>query len=301
MVKFKLKSTMTVRELNILLESQYRVLTKKGNIAGSERKLRAMTDKLLSNGLEFDLDLKDKDFALKFKEITGISITDLDTNLDDTKFDAGDIKLASVCFDKKYGQLIPYEITFYCESLSVEELSSITKDEIDAIYSSFEENRASYAFSDCDDYPEPFDPDRNDLEIKTLIDDSEEEIDDIVNDCNEIDSDKYKFVLFYIYEDCDWAPFEFEIDDELNTYDLCYHVIWERIGDLKFINHIDIIKKSDNQIINTCHPVTDGSSRGDRYGGKIFFMLVDNDNQPITNKIPYDEDNILSAIKVAIN
>lgn len=74
MKKFKVKSTMTVSDLNGQFESDYRVLTPKGNVAGDDRKLRALTDMDISKELEFELELKADDFIEKFKEKTGITV-----------------------------------------------------------------------------------------------------------------------------------------------------------------------------------------------------------------------------------
>jgi len=69
-----IKSTMTVGELKELLENKYDILTPSGNIAGDSRKLRALTEKDISKGVELELDF-DSNMSDKFHAITGIKVS----------------------------------------------------------------------------------------------------------------------------------------------------------------------------------------------------------------------------------
>jgi hypothetical protein len=50
-ISVEIKSTMTVKELKDQLQNKYDILTPKGNIAGEDRKLRALTDMDISKGM----------------------------------------------------------------------------------------------------------------------------------------------------------------------------------------------------------------------------------------------------------
>ena len=130
--------------------------------------------------------------------------------------------------------------------------------------------------------------------------DNDKEIDEVVNEFEENNNDDYRYVLFYIYEECDWCPMALDQPIDMNIDKVYFRVIWTKIGDLKYIERIEMMKLNDDTLLSTIYPMTDGASTSKKYEGKVFFMLVDKNNVSITDKIEYDKDNILSAIKKAI-
>jgi hypothetical protein len=69
----KIKSTDTVKDFKKQLQNKFEVLTPKGNIAGDERKLRAMTDIDISKGISINVKYSDNIQNL-IKNYTGINI-----------------------------------------------------------------------------------------------------------------------------------------------------------------------------------------------------------------------------------
>ena len=77
--KIEVKSTMTVKEFKQQLEDKYEVLTPKGNVAGDERKLRAMTEMDISKGkvLYFEANESLSEFIYKNTGVKVVLIKDI--------------------------------------------------------------------------------------------------------------------------------------------------------------------------------------------------------------------------------
>lgn len=207
----------------------------------------------------------------------------------------------NIYFNDDYEHKIPYEINFHAIEINRQELLNINQDKVNELYEEFEENRSAYAFSDCDDYPHPFDPDMVDNEISSLKKNDGQLIEEIVNEFEEPQAlEIYKFVFFYIYEENSWGPMETELPVDINLMDVSFKVIWSRVGDLKYIDRLTMSKISNNELLETIYPYTDEASAGNKYNGEIYFMLVDSSNEPITEKIVVQGSDIPEIIKKAL-
>lgn len=72
-IRIEVKSTMTVKELKAQLDNKYEVLTSKGNIAGDDRKLRALTDMDISKIKILNVEA-DENIIDVIHKMTGIEI-----------------------------------------------------------------------------------------------------------------------------------------------------------------------------------------------------------------------------------
>ena len=192
-----------------------------------------------------------------------------------------------ISFNQEYEHLLPHEITLYTKAISRSDLKNINQTAFDEYLEEFEENRSSFAFADCDDFTDVLSSDLKANEINTLISNG-----DVTNNLSNIvkskdDSSDYQLVFFYIYEECDWEEMICDVETE-ELSKIWYKINWEILGQLKYIDSIDIMSDEDGDVLNTIYPCTDGASPGNKYDGKTFVMVTDGQDNILINATEVD-------------
>lgn len=194
----------------------------------------------------------------------------------------------NISFNQEYEHLLPYEITLYTKAISRSDLKNMDQAAFDEHLEEFEENRSSFAFADCDDFSAFLSSDLKENEINTLITNGS-----VTNNLNNVvksidDSGECQLVFFYVYEECDWEEMVCDVDaEELSK--LSYRINWEILGQLKYIDSIDIMAAKDGEVLNTIYPCTDGASPGNKYDGKTFVMVTDGQGEILINATDVDD------------
>jgi hypothetical protein len=197
----------------------------------------------------------------------------------------------TISFDQRFEHLLPYEITLFSKTLSRNEFSAFTQDQLDELLEEFEENRSSFAFADCDDFEHSFTNDLKGHEIKMLLANGVI-TENIRNEVSYIDkTGDYQIVFFYVYEECTWEDMLCEVETNDHT-NLWYRVNWVVLGPLKYIDSIDVLKDEERDILDTIYPCTDGASPGHKYSGKTFVMVIGGQGQILLNLMDVNALNI---------
>lgn len=224
----------------------------------------------------------------------GVLIDDLNTD-DSNPFDNGleddgatsKTVTLEISFNQEYEHLLPYEITLYAKAISRSDLKNMNQTAFDEYLEEFEENRSSFAFADCDDFTDVLSNDLKANEINTLITNGS-----VTNNLNNVvknidDSGECQLVFFYVYEECDWEEMIYDVETE-ELSKIWYKINWEILGQLKYIDSIDIMSDEDGDVLNTIYPCTDGASPGNKYDGKTFVMVTDGQDNILINATEVD-------------
>ena len=180
----------------------------------------------------------------------------------------------NISFNQEYEHLLPYELTIYHKAISRNILKNMNQTEFDELIEEFEENRSSFAFADCDDFTDSFSSDLRSSEINKLITNGvvTNNLRNVVKSIDE--SGDCQLAFFYVYEQCDWEEMICDVEaEELSK--LWYKINWVTLGQLKYIDSIDVMSAEDGEVLNTIYPCTEGASPGNKYEGKTYVMVTD--------------------------